>query len=167
MILSKIIKEGEDAHKVYAELAEWCEDTSKGVMYKIKTGKGNVADLKATIEKEAANIAVQDSAIEDLAGQITTNEADPKAATEIRAKEEAAFYAEEKDLGETIDTLERAIGIIEKEMNGGAALARIQREGHHGHSGFADIAEDEAGPKKATGIRCSVCSRRQAAQGSY
>ena len=96
---SKIINEGEDAHKVYAELAEWCEDTSKDDMYKIKIGKGNVADLKATIEKEAANIAVQDSAIEDLAGQIATNEADPKAATEIRAIEEAAFSAEEKDLG--------------------------------------------------------------------
>ncbi len=93
----------------------------------LQLNKGNVADLKATIEKEAANIAVQDSAIEDLAGQIATNEADPKAAAEIRAIEEAAFSAEEKDLGETIDTLERAIGIIEKEMNGGAALAQIQK----------------------------------------
>ena len=124
---TKIIAEGEDAHKIYAEFAEWCEDTSKDVMYEIKTGKGNVADLKATIEKEAANIAVQDSAIEDLAGQIATDEADLKAATEIRAKEESAFSAEEKDLAETIDTLERAIGIIEKEMNGGAALAQIQK----------------------------------------
>merc|ERR1719410_2014573 len=124
---TKIIKEGEDAHKVYAEFAEWCEDTSKDVMYEIKTGKGNVADLKASIEKEAANIAVQDSTIEDLAGQIATDEADLKAATEIRAKEASAFSAEEKDLAETIDTLERAIGIIEKEMNGGAAFAQIQK----------------------------------------
>merc|ERR1719410_2107361 len=124
---TKIIKEGEDAHKVYAEFAEWCEDTSKDVSYEIKTGKGNVADLKANIEKEAANIAVQDSAIEDLAGQIATDEADLKAATEIRAKEASAFSAEEKDLAETIDTLERAIGIIEKEMNGGAAFAQIQK----------------------------------------
>ncbi len=45
-------------------------------MSEIKTGKGNVADLKATIEEEAANIAVQGSAIEDLAGQIATDEAD-------------------------------------------------------------------------------------------
>jgi len=124
---TKIIKEGEDAHKVYAEFAEWCEDTSKDVMYEIKTGKMNVADLKATIEKESANIDVQDSAIEDLAGQIASDEADLKAATEIRAKEESVFVSEEKDLVETLDTLERAIGIIEKEMNGGAALAQIQK----------------------------------------
>ena len=43
-----------------------------------------------------------------------------KAATEIRDKEQAIFAAEEKDLVETVDILERAISIIEKEMNGGA-----------------------------------------------
>ncbi len=47
---------------------------------------------------------MRDSAIEDLAGQIASDEADLKAATEIRATEEAAFSAEEKDLVETIDT---------------------------------------------------------------
>ncbi len=46
---------------------------------------------------------MRDSAIEDLAGQIASDEADLKAATEIRATEEAAFSAEEKDLVETID----------------------------------------------------------------
>merc|ERR1719410_1392645 len=115
---TKIIKEGEDAHKVYAEFAEWCEDTSKDVSYEIKTGKGNVADLKANIEKEAANIAVQESSVEDLAGQLATDEAELKAATEIRAKEASTFVVKQKDLVETSDTLERAIGIIEKEMNG-------------------------------------------------
>jgi len=124
---TKIIGEGEDAHKVYAEFSEWCEDTSKDTMYEIKTGKGNVADLKATIEKESANIAVQESSIDDLAGQIATDEADLKAATEIREKEASAFSSEEKDLVETIDTLERAIGIIEKEMSGGASFAQINK----------------------------------------
>lgn len=124
---SKIIKEGEDAHKVYAEFAEWCEDTSKDTMFEIKTGKQEVADLKAAIEKEAANIAVQESTIEKLAGEIATDEADLKAATEIRDKEEAVFTAEEKDLMETIDTLQRAIGIIEKEMNGGASMMQLKK----------------------------------------
>ena len=42
-------------------------------------------------------------------------------------KEDSVFVSEEKDLVETVDTVERAIGIIEKEMNGGAALAQIQK----------------------------------------
>jgi len=125
----KIIKEGEDAHSTYAEFAEWCEDTSKDSMFEIKTGKQTVADLKATIEKESANIDVQDTNIEKLAGDISMDEADLKAAGEIREKELATFQAEEKDLVETIDILERAIGIIEKEMNGGASMLEINKAG--------------------------------------
>ena len=98
-------------------------------MFEIKTGKGEVADLKATIEKESANIQVQESKIEELAGAIATDEADLKAATEIRTKEQATFEAEEKDLVETVDILERAIGIIEKEMNGGASMMQLKKAG--------------------------------------
>jgi hypothetical protein len=125
----KIIKEGEDAHSTYAEFAEWCEDTSKDSMFEIKTGKQTVADLKAAIEKEAANIDVQDTNIEKLAGDISMDEADLEAAAHIREKELATFSAEEKDLVETIDILERAIGIIEKEMNGGASMLEINKAG--------------------------------------
>merc|ERR1719352_463124 len=126
---TKIIGEGEAAQKVYEEFSEWCEDTSKDLMFEIKTGKGEVADLKAAIEKEAANIQVQESKIEELAGAIATDEADLKAATEIRTKEPATFEAEEKDLVETVDILERAIGIIEKEMNGGASMMQLKKAG--------------------------------------
>jgi len=124
----KIIAEGEDAHKVYVEFSEWCEDTSKNVMYEIKTGKSDKESLEAEIAKEAANIDAQTAKIEELAGAISLDEADLKAATDIRSKEEADFQAKEKDLVETVDTLERAIGIIEKEMKkGGAALAQFQK----------------------------------------
>jgi uncharacterized phage infection (PIP) family protein YhgE len=126
----KVIAEGEDAHKVYAEKAEWCEDTSKDVMYEVKTGKSNVESLKATIAKEASNIDSQTATIEELAGSIATDEADLKAATEIRTKEEADFRAKEKDLVETVDILERAIGIIEKEMKGGA-FAQVSKNAHN------------------------------------
>jgi len=124
----KIIAEGEEAHGVYVEFSEWCEDTSKNVMYEIKTGKSDVESLKAEIAKEAANIDAQTAKIEELAGAISMDEADLKAATTIREKEAADFFAKEKDLVETVDTLERAIGIIEKEMKkGGAALAQFQK----------------------------------------
>jgi hypothetical protein len=124
----KIIKEGEEAHQVYVEFSEWCEDTSKNVMYEIKTGKSDKESLEAEIAKEAANIDAQSAKIEELAGDISLDEADLKAATHIRSTEQADFAVKEKDLVETVDTLERAIGIIEKEMKkGGAALAQFQK----------------------------------------
>jgi chromosome segregation ATPase len=127
---AKVIKEGEEVQKTYEEFSEWCETRSKEVMFEIKTGKGEVEGLKATIEKEGANIQTQTSAIEDLAGEIATADADLAAATTIREKENADFTAQEKDLVETIDTLERAIGIIEKEMNGGASMMQLQKSGN-------------------------------------
>jgi len=125
---TKIIGEGEASQKVYEEFSEWCEETSKNLQFEIKTGKGQVADLTATITKDTADIATAVSTIEDLAGSIATDEADLKAATEIRDKEESSFAAVEKDLVETIDTLERAIGIIEKEMKGGS-FAQLKSAG--------------------------------------
>merc|ERR1719405_24252 len=77
---AKVIKEGEEVQKTYEEFSEWCEERSKEVMFEIKTGKGEVESLEATIEKEGANIQTQTSAIEELAGEIATDEADLAAA---------------------------------------------------------------------------------------
>merc|ERR1719311_726331 len=111
---TKIIGEGNDAQKVYDEYAEFCEDRSKSVGFEIKTGKAEVKDLTAAIGKEAATAESLTAKIEELASAIATDEADLKAATEIRAKEQATFEAEEKELVDVIGTLERAINILEK-----------------------------------------------------
>jgi len=124
---TKIIAEGEESQKTYEEFSEWCETTAKNVKFEIKTGKNEVASLTATIQKEGANVQTQDATISDLASSIATDEADLKAATEIRDKEASDFQAQEKDLVETIDIVERAVGIIEKEMKGGAAMVQLQK----------------------------------------
>merc|ERR1719389_1135531 len=124
---AKILKEGEEAQKVYEEFAEWCEDRSKNLGFDIKTGKAEVADLEATIEKETATAGSLSAKIEELVSSIATDEADLKAATEIRAKEAASFAGEEKELTEIVDTLGRAIAILEREMQkGGASMLQLR-----------------------------------------
>jgi len=118
----QVTKEGAESQKVYEEFAEWCEDRSRNLGFEIKTGKGEVADLKATIEEETALAASLTSQVEELTGAIATDEADLKAATGIRANEAATFAAEEKDLMETVDALERAIAVIERGMKKGASM---------------------------------------------
>merc|ERR1719198_2020611 len=54
---AKVIGEGEEAQKAYDEHAEWCEDKSTNLGFEIKTGKANVEELKATIEKETSTSA--------------------------------------------------------------------------------------------------------------
>ena len=69
----------------------------------------------------ASNESLQ-TKIDDLAGSAATTEADLKAAAAIRAKEHADFEKSQKELLDVIDTLGRAIAIIEKETKGGSSL---------------------------------------------
>jgi len=113
---AKIVREGQEAQKAYDEFTEWCEDRSKNVAFEIKTGKSEVEDLAATIEKETASISALGTQIEELSGSIAKDEADLKAATAIRAEEKADFDAEEKESKDIINTLERAVAVISREM---------------------------------------------------
>merc|ERR1719409_2716375 len=74
----KVIGEGADAHKLYEEFAEMCEDRSKELHFNIKTEKAEIVDLKAVIEEKSAAIATLGSKIEDLAGSIAEDEAELK-----------------------------------------------------------------------------------------
>merc|ERR1719440_546371 len=124
----KIIKEGEAAQKIYDEFAEWCEEESKNLQFEIKTGKAQAEELSSTIDKAISDIKAGEEKIEELAKDIAQAEADLKAATEIRDKEHGDFLAIEAELVDTVDALERAIGILEREMakTGGAAFLQLK-----------------------------------------
>merc|ERR1719160_877894 len=122
----KVIGEGEAAQKTYDEFAEWCEDQSKDLGFEIKTAKSEIEDLSATIEKASADIAAEEEKIGQYTSEIARDESDLKAATAIREKEHGIFVVEEKDLMEVVDTLSRAVGILERELGGGASLAQMQ-----------------------------------------
>lgn len=124
---AKIIKEGEEAQKVYAEFSEWCEDQSRNLGYEIKTGKTEQAELQAVILKEKSSQDVLNQEIEDTAASIASDDKDLKAATKIRGEGNADFKATEKELTEVIDSLNRAIGLIEREMSkGGASMMQLK-----------------------------------------
>merc|ERR1719506_204516 len=122
----KVIGEGDAAQKTYDEFAEWCEDESKNLQFDVKTAKGEVEALQATIEKASSDISDEEEKIGQLTSEISTDEADLKAATAIRKKEQGVFQAQEKELMEAVDILSRAVGILERELGGGASLAQIK-----------------------------------------
>merc|ERR1719428_547814 len=124
---TKVIGEGTEAQKTYDEFAEWCEDKSTSLGFAIKTGKSEVAELKAIIEEETSTIGALETKIEELSSDIQTDEADLKAATKIREQEHADFAAQEKELSEVIETLGRAITIVSREMQkGGSAMLQLK-----------------------------------------
>jgi len=119
---AKLLADGEAEQKAYKEYFEWCDDASKNTGFAIKTATAKKEKLEATIAKAGADIESLTASIGDLAGSIATDEADLKGATEIREKENADFQAAEAELADAVDTLGRAIGIIERNMQGSALL---------------------------------------------
>jgi len=123
---AKIVKEGEAEAKAFKEFFEWCDSSSQNLNNEIKTGKKSQEKLTAKIDELTSDITVATSKIEELSGAIASNEAELSDATSIRNKEAADFAASEKELVETVDTLDRAVSIISSEMaKNPAALAQI------------------------------------------
>jgi len=123
---TKIQADGVAEAKAYKEYFEWCDETAKNAGFDIKTASASKEKLEAKIAKLSSDIGVSTQKVEDLTAAIAANEADLKAANGVREKEAADFAAAEAELADGIDTLGRAIGIIEREMaKGGAGFAQI------------------------------------------
>jgi len=123
---AKITKEGEAEAKAFKEFFSWCDEASQNINNEIKTGKTTQEKLEAKIGELTSDIDVSDSEVEKLSAAISTNEGELNGATNIRNKEASDFAASEKELVETVDTLDRAVSIVSTEMaKNPAALAQI------------------------------------------
>jgi len=113
---AKVTADGEAEAKAYKEYFEWCDDAAANSKYAIETASKSKAKLEAKIAQLGADIDTGVAKIEDLASAIATNSADLKSATAIRVKEAADFAKAESELVDSVDTLSRAIAILEREM---------------------------------------------------
>merc|ERR1719471_826605 len=75
------------------------------------------AKLEAAIGKASGDVDASASKIEELASSISEGQGDLDSATKIREKEATDFTAKEAELVDVVDTLGRAIGLLEKEMS--------------------------------------------------
>jgi len=113
---AKVTADGEAEAKAYKEYFEWCDDVAKNSQFEIKTAKANKDKLEAQIGELDASIGDSNTQIEKLTGSIAADEKELEEATAIREKEAADFAAAEGELMDDVDTLDRAIAILEKEL---------------------------------------------------
>jgi len=123
-----VIADGEAEQKQFEEFADWCKDQAVQRQFEIKTGKAQIEDLKAAIEKAGADVDATNARIGELSQKIATNEQDHAAAEKIRADENGAFTKEEQELVETVDTLRRAQSVLSKHLNKGDSFAQMPRQ---------------------------------------
>jgi len=127
-LAAKVTADGEREAKAYGEYMEWCDDVSKNTAFEIKTASAQKAKLEASIADLTAKIEAGAAKIDDLAGAIAHASGELADATAVRNKENADFVAAEKELVDVIDTLDRAVGILQREMaKNPAALAQIDQ----------------------------------------
>lgn len=122
---AKVVAEGEQEQESFEAFAKWCKAESTQKKFEIRDGQNQVASLSATIEKAAAQIDQLDSKIARLTKAVSANEADLDAATSVRGKEHDDYLSNDKQLVEAIDTLEGAVGVLEKALRKGASLAQV------------------------------------------
>jgi len=128
-LTAKITAEGDAEAKAFKEYFAWCDDAAANLHNEIKNGAKSQEELEATISKASADIEASSSKIEDLSGAISADEKDLKEATAVREKEVATFKASEGELMDAIDSLDRAVGILQKEMSKNpAALAQVDTQ---------------------------------------
>jgi len=124
-LTAKVNSDADTSDKVYHEFFEWCDDASTNAQFEIKTAVKQQGKLEAKIGELDSVASVSGTKIEELASSISKAEKELKGATATRKKEAANFAVDEKELMDVVDTLSRAVGVLEKEMNAGASLAQL------------------------------------------
>lgn len=115
-LTSKVMADGEAEKALYEKFEDWCKDETVSNQYTLKTAQGKAEELQALIAKETGRISSLSSSIADLAATTTRNQKDLEAAIAIREKEHSDFVTADAELGEDIDQLARAMGILRKNM---------------------------------------------------
>jgi len=122
----KIIKHGASEEQAFVAYSDWCKTGAMEKGFEIKTANSEIEDLTATIGQASSDIETSTSKIQDNAAAIAKSTSDLKAATEIREKEHVEFTATEAELVDAVDTLDRAINILERNLSGSALVqARV------------------------------------------
>jgi len=102
--------------KLMEEYTTWCDEEANTKEDAITSSKRTIGDLEATIEDAKAGIVTLTSSIDELTTSISTSEAELDKATKLRNKENDDFMASEKELVDTVDSLERAITVLKKNL---------------------------------------------------
>merc|ERR1712217_92542 len=104
-----------DEEVAFAEFKTWCTQESANLKSDIAKNDEQIDLLDTEIMKLDSEVKSLGEAIAKLSNDVATAQADTKAEEAKRAKDHAAFLEEEQDFSESVDALERAISVLQKQ----------------------------------------------------
>lgn len=125
---ARVVQAKEVEEAAYSKYAHWCEATTHELANEIKISKREVSKLEAQIQENSVAMGEASGKIERLAEVLSSNEAKQKEATEVRESEEKTFKASEAGLLQSLDMLDRAIRIVEKQQKKGASFMQSKQQ---------------------------------------
>jgi hypothetical protein len=123
--------EKKDEEVAFAKFTTWCSQESANLKTDIAKNGEEIELLTASIEKLTDDVKSLGEEISELQASVSKHTADKKAQDEKREKDHAAFLEEQQDFSESVDALERAIAMLQKQdydRSGSSALLQIQAD---------------------------------------
>jgi len=128
---AKSKQEKKDAEVAFAKFSTWCSQEIPSLEGEISKSGEQIMVLGASIQKLESDVKTLGKDIAALNGKAAMAEADLKAEKDQRAKDHDEFLAESKDYAESVDALERAIAVLQKQAydrtGGQAALLQFSK----------------------------------------
>lgn len=125
-MMAKGKKEKQEETVRFAAFKQFCESTAAEKSKNIATAKKEIEQLEATIAKAQADVVEITEYVAGLDSDVVTWTEDLKTTTAERAKEHAEFEAAHKEYVDSIDAVERAMGMLKKGGGGGKIAEMLQ-----------------------------------------
>merc|ERR1719203_1805488 len=125
-MLEKGKKEKHDEQVQFAAYKQFCDDTTVEKKRAIEEANEQIGVLKADIEKYTATAAKLTKEIAEHEEDISVWNGDVRAATKVREIEKADYDATHTDYSESVDALQRAIAVLEKQAHDRKQASLVQ-----------------------------------------
>eukprot|EP00448_Togula_jolla_P038324 CAMPEP_0170623870 /NCGR_PEP_ID=MMETSP0224-20130122/29931_1 /TAXON_ID=285029 /ORGANISM="Togula jolla, Strain CCCM 725" /LENGTH=693 /DNA_ID=CAMNT_0010950357 /DNA_START=56 /DNA_END=2133 /DNA_ORIENTATION=- len=122
---SKAMEEKKAEQISFAQFEEFCGNQQASLQKQIEEETLEIESKSAESEKLASDVTELGQAIAGLQADVESFSSDKKAQAEQRAKDRKEFLAEQQDYAESIDALERAISVLQKQSYDRTALLQL------------------------------------------
>lgn len=120
---TQLEKEAEEDAEMFEKMGCWCETNDKEKTKAIGDAERHITELTAAIEAGTAKVSELETDLSKLAADIAKQTSALEQATAIRAKENAEFTADYKDMAANAESLKGAVEALGK-AHPGAALSQ-------------------------------------------